>query len=66
MKPKMKLKWHGEDAQPVTRAIAAKMIAGNRAASRGANPLRMNVRRKFGEVYIASGILNIACVIYRA
>jgi hypothetical protein len=60
----MMLKWADEKAaQPISRALAAKTIRGNRRQPR---ELRVRVVRKHGETYIASDFLGVGCVIFRA
>jgi hypothetical protein len=63
-KPQMMLKWADEQrAQPISRHLAAKTIRGNRKQR---SELRVRVSRKYGETYIASDFLGVACVIFRA
>jgi hypothetical protein len=59
-KQQVELKWHGEKAQPIERAEAARIIRGNR---RQRKELRINVFRKHGDTYIVSDFLNVACCI---
>jgi len=63
-KPTMLLKWADEkNPSPISRSDAADAIRKNR---RQPKELRVRVVRKYGETYIASDFLNVACVIYKA
>lgn len=62
-KPQMMLKWHDEkNARPISRATAAATIWKNRRAPK---ELRIVVQRRYGETYISSTFLGIACCIFR-
>lgn len=63
MKPKMLIKWAGEESHAIARDIAAREIRKNRHA----NPaLGVTVRRAFNDIYIVSKFLGVVCCIYRA
>ncbi|SOE48067.1 hypothetical protein [Orrella dioscoreae] len=60
----MMLKWADEkNARPISRQDAAATILKNRRAHKS---LRVVVRRKQGETYIASDFLGVGCCIFRA
>jgi len=62
-KPGMVLQWHGEAPQLIARDQAARVIRGNRRADPS---LRIRVKRKHRETYIASDFLGVGCCIGRA
>lgn len=65
-KREMILKWHDEDAKPISRCEAARIIRGNRRRAKEDVELRIVVARKYKETYITSDVLQVGCCIGRA